>query len=67
MALYFFDLKSAGIVPRDGEGMELSHAGAAHDMAFGALVDSARDAFLGGQSIAIFWLRSGTARVQCWK
>lgn len=65
MALYFFDLKSAGIVSRDEEGMELPDAAAAHDIAFGALLDSARDAFLEGSTNHHFLVevRNGTGPV----
>jgi hypothetical protein len=48
MSLYFFDLKSAGVFSRDEEGIEMPNAEAAHDMAFGALVDAARDAVMEG-------------------
>ena len=50
MSLYFFDLKSAGIVSRDEEGVELPDAEAAHDMAFDALMDAARDAVQEGST-----------------
>jgi hypothetical protein len=48
MTQYFFDLKSAEIVSRDTDGVELPDAEAAHDMALGALVDAARDAVMEG-------------------
>jgi hypothetical protein len=48
MSLYFFDLKSADVVSRDEDGIELPNAEAAHDLACGALVDAARDAILEG-------------------
>jgi hypothetical protein len=48
MALYFFDLKSADLISRDEDGMELLDTEAAHDTAVVALVDAARDAITEG-------------------
>lgn len=50
MSVYFFDLKSAGIFSRDEDGMELPDVEAAHEMAFGALMDAARIAVIEGST-----------------
>jgi len=65
MSVYFFDLKAAGIVSRDEEGMELPDAEAAHDMALGALVDAARNAVIEGSIDQHYTVevRNGTGRV----
>ncbi len=65
MSLYFFDLKSAEIVSRDEEGIELPDAEAAHDAAISALVDAARDAIMEGATDQrlIVEVRNGTGPI----
>jgi hypothetical protein len=52
MTHYFFDLRSASAetFSQDPDGMELPDAEAAHDMALGALVDTAREAVIEGST-----------------
>jgi hypothetical protein len=65
MSHYFFDLKSAGVVSQDEEGMELPDAEAAHDVALDALVTAARDAVVEGSQGQTFRVdvRNGTGPV----
>jgi len=62
---YFFDLRSTHSFSRDPDGMELPDAGAAHDMALGALTDAARDGVTEGSTGQQFAVevRNGTGPV----
>lgn len=50
MARYFFDFRSAGSSSIDEEGVDLLDAGAAHEMAMGALSDAIREIAVEGAS-----------------
>ena len=65
MALYFFDLRSAGTLSQDEEGMELPDSEAAHDVALDALVSVARDAVTEGSTNQRFAIevRDGTGPI----
>jgi hypothetical protein len=65
MTHYFFDLRSAHVLSRDAEGIELPDAEAAHDMALGALVDACRDAVIEGSADQHFAVevRNGTGPI----